>query len=336
MISKLSSCMSMTTCKKIHPDLHKGIKTNLPMSRTENIHQQKKQLLVFLNHIFGTLWFESWILYHLSIRNTGNGELWLWAFHTEPPSEEVFDKVSVTESRPVPKTILAWTSVSTKEGKTFSNFLPWHQPHLERKDVFNVYTSNAFHIDLNIHVLVHVHLNVPPCHWHRFGQWETQSLWSPPHCRSFPPDNWLLSSKIWDFHFKISSHASFTLNVQSFPPSFTFLKECTLAIIRNVWRRKSLDILVFHTTEDISLSEALKKKKILQNFLLMIPFLANFVDFPSTALLFESDRRSCRIGGPPRQELQTDWALLLSETQWAAHSETNQRSSTHSTPVQSN
>ena len=59
------------------------------------------------------------------------------------------------------------------------------------------YTSNAFHTDLNIHVLVHVHLNVPPCHWHRSGQWETQSLWSPPHCRSFPPDNWLLSSKIW-------------------------------------------------------------------------------------------------------------------------------------------
>ena len=140
--------------QKIHPDLHKGIKTNLPMSRTENIHQQKKELLVFLNHIFCTLWLESWILYHLSIRNAGNGELWFWAFHTEPPSEEIFNQVSITESRPVPETILARTSVSTKERKTFSNFLPWHQPHLERKEVFNIPQIPSNDTDLNIYVQI--------------------------------------------------------------------------------------------------------------------------------------------------------------------------------------
>ena len=27
-----------------------------------------------------------------------------------------------------------------------------------------------------------------PFHWHRSGRWETQSPWSPLHCRSFPPE----------------------------------------------------------------------------------------------------------------------------------------------------
>ena len=57
------------------------------------------------------LWFESWILDHLSIRDAGNSELWFWALHAKPPSEEVLHQVTIAESRPVPDAVLPWARV---------------------------------------------------------------------------------------------------------------------------------------------------------------------------------------------------------------------------------
>ena len=81
-----------------------------------------------------------------------------------------------------------------------------------------------------------------------------------------------------------------TLNVQSFPPSFTFLRECTLLPIRESWRSGRIIILTIelHILRD--------------SFLTQVGFLKL-----STALLVESNR-SCSIGCPPVQELLTDWA----------------------------
>ena len=81
----------------------------------------------------GRLRLESWILDHLSIRDAGNGELWLWALHAKPPSEEILHQVAITESRPVPETIFARARVPSNQGKTLSDFFPRHQPHLERE-----------------------------------------------------------------------------------------------------------------------------------------------------------------------------------------------------------
>ena len=39
---------------------------------------------------------------------------------------------------------------------------------------------------------------------------------------------------------------SLTLNVQSLSPSFTFLRHCTLMVIRNSWSRGSINNLVPH------------------------------------------------------------------------------------------
>ena len=89
-----------------------------------------------------SLRLESWILHHLSVRNAGNGELWLWALHAEPPSEEVFHQVAVTESRSVPDAILAWTRVSTKEGITL--------PHLGKVFVWNVFAGKIWNIWNNV------------------------------------------------------------------------------------------------------------------------------------------------------------------------------------------
>ena len=52
----------------------------------------------------------------------------------QPPPVQILDEVAITESCAVPEAILARASVSTNKGKTLSNFLPWHQPHLERRN----------------------------------------------------------------------------------------------------------------------------------------------------------------------------------------------------------
>ena len=81
-----------------------------------------------------------------------------------------------------------------------------------------------------------------------------------------------------------------TLNVQSFPPSFTFLRECTLLPIRESWRSGRIIILTIELhifSHPGWFYTSLKWDWRLPIFLKL-----------STALLTQSNR-SCSIGCPP-------------------------------------